>query len=159
MTHKHHVTPKYRGGTDESSNLIEVSVTQHAMFHFCNWVLWGDKRDWLAWKGLIGEIPKQELVRELRKLGGSKGGIKTGQKPETKERMRKLSHLNREKAVAAAASQESNQKRKKSFEKIQHQQGERNSQHGTMWITNGEKNAKIKSGDPMPENYYKGRKV
>jgi hypothetical protein len=71
--HKHHIIPTYRGGSDDPVNLVAVSVTQHAMFHFCNWQLWGDKRDWLAWKGLIGEIGKEEIVRELRREGGRKG--------------------------------------------------------------------------------------
>ena len=71
--HKHHIIPTYRGGSDDPSNLVAISVTQHAMFHFCNWQLWDDKRDWLAWKGLIGEIGKEEIVRELRREGGRKG--------------------------------------------------------------------------------------
>jgi hypothetical protein len=130
MTHKHHITPKYRGGTDDSSNLVEVTVTQHAMFHYCNWQLWGDKRDWLAWKGLTGEISQEERIFELRKLGGYLGGKATGEKPETKERMRRLAHLHREKAIASATTLEAKLKRKKTFEAIQHQQGTRNSQFG-----------------------------
>lgn len=35
--------------------------------------------------------------------------------------------------------------------------GERNSQHGTIWITDGAANKKIKSIDPIPEGWYKGR--
>jgi len=73
MTHKHHIFPKYKGGTDDPVNLVEVSITQHAMFHYCNWKLWGDKRDWLAWKGLSGEIGKEEIIKELRSEGSRKG--------------------------------------------------------------------------------------
>lgn len=43
------------------------------MFHFCNWQLWGDKRDLLAWKGLTAEVGKEEIIHELRKLGREKG--------------------------------------------------------------------------------------
>ena len=35
--------------------------------------------------------------------------------------------------------------------------GTRNSQHGTMWITDGYQNKKIKSVDVIPESWYKGR--
>ena len=36
--------------------------------------------------------------------------------------------------------------------------GQRNSQFGTMWITNGQENKKIKKGiDIIPEGWYKGR--
>lgn len=36
--------------------------------------------------------------------------------------------------------------------------GELNSQYGTMWITNGIENRKIKKEDIIPEDWYKGRK-
>jgi hypothetical protein len=130
MTHKHHVLPKYRGGTDDSSNIAEVSVTQHAMFHYCNWQLWNDKRDWLAWKGLVGEIPKQEVVRQLRAIGGKIGGKSNGERPETKERMSILAKKSQRKATLAAATPEAKAKRKQTFANTQHQKGEKNSQFG-----------------------------
>jgi len=37
------------------------------------------------------------------------------------------------------------------------QKGENNSQYGTMWITNGSENKKIKKVDIIPEGWYKGR--
>lgn len=37
--------------------------------------------------------------------------------------------------------------------------GNGNSQYGTMWITNGIQNKKIKAIDTIPEGWYKGRKV
>ena len=37
--------------------------------------------------------------------------------------------------------------------------GSRNSQYGTMWITNGTKNKKIRNVDIIPEGWYKGRKI
>ena len=37
------------------------------------------------------------------------------------------------------------------------QQGTGNSQYGTMWITDGVNNKKIKNSDPIPENWNKGR--
>lgn len=39
----------------------------------------------------------------------------------------------------------------KSFDK------EKNSQYGTMWITNGTKNKKIKKNEPIPEGWNRGR--
>ena len=38
------------------------------------------------------------------------------------------------------------------------QQGEKNSQFGSMWITNNEESKKIKKDDPIPEGWRKGRK-
>jgi len=38
--------------------------------------------------------------------------------------------------------------------------GSKNSQYGTMWITNGKENKKIKKDvDSIPEGWYKGRKI
>ena len=36
--------------------------------------------------------------------------------------------------------------------------GDKNSQFGTCWITNGTENKKIKNTDMIPQGYYKGRK-
>ena len=41
----------------------------------------------------------------------------------------------------------------------EHQKGESNSQYGTMWITNGLENKKIKKNSIIPEGWYKGRKI
>ena len=40
-----------------------------------------------------------------------------------------------------------------------HQNGDGNSQFGTMWITDGINNKKIKKGDDVPEGWYKGRVI
>ena len=37
--------------------------------------------------------------------------------------------------------------------------GENNSQYGTMWITNGSENSKIKKVDIIPDGWYKGRVI
>ena len=38
------------------------------------------------------------------------------------------------------------------------QKGSNNSQYGTMWITNGDENKKIKKDSEIPSGWYKGRK-
>ena len=152
--HKHHILPKYRRGSNDPSNLVSVSVTQHAMFHFCNWQLWQDKRDWLAWKGLMGEVEQEEIIKQLR-LKGLEISNKKGSTPARVAAARKSQPL----AVASATSPEAKAKRKQTFANIQHQKGEKNSQHGTMWISNGDTNKKIKKNEPIPEGYYLGRKL
>jgi hypothetical protein len=56
-----------------------------------------------------------------------------------------------------ARSKESILKRKVTFARIGHQQGEKNSNFGTMWITNGVENKKIKKDEPIPKFWEKGR--
>jgi hypothetical protein len=81
MRHKHHIVPKHRGGTDDPSNLVEITPTQHAMFHFCEWKLWGDYKDFCAYKMILGDVKNPEfrsartkafshiLVRKAREAG------------------------------------------------------------------------------------------
>jgi hypothetical protein len=52
-----------------------------------------------------------------------------------------------------------NQSRIEAFRRIGHQQGEKNSQFGTFWVTNGSENKKIRKTDPIPEGYWRGRKL
>ena len=66
--HKHHVTPRYRDPT--STITVDVTVTQHSMYHFANWQLWGAKEDWIAWKSLSSQITDEERFLETSALGG-----------------------------------------------------------------------------------------
>jgi hypothetical protein len=75
-THKHHIIPRYMGGPDTPENLVEVKVTQHAMFHFCNYQLWGNEEDKIAWRGLSGQITLDEAALEAKALGNRKAGNK-----------------------------------------------------------------------------------
>lgn len=63
--HRHHILPKYRGGSNDPTNIIRVSIRQHAMWHFCNWRLWEDERDYCAWKGLTGALTKRQIFGRL----------------------------------------------------------------------------------------------
>ena len=59
---------------------------------------------------------------------------------------------------AMAQSEESRKKRIETFQKIGHQRGEKNSQHGTHWITNGSENMRWRdSNAQMPEGFRRGR--
>ena len=53
------------GGTDDSSNLIELTVEEHAEAHRKLWEQYGNIKDYCAWKGLEGTIGKEEIVRLL----------------------------------------------------------------------------------------------
>jgi hypothetical protein len=66
ITHKHHIVPKHMGGTDDPSNLIELSVEDHAEAHRLLFEEYGLIQDKLAWLGLKGLISTAEIVRTLQ---------------------------------------------------------------------------------------------
>lgn len=55
------------GGLDDPSNLIELTVSEHAEAHRLLFEKYGRWEDELAWKGLIGLVPHAEAVRQSLK--------------------------------------------------------------------------------------------
>lgn len=70
--HNHHIVPKHLGGTNEQSNLITLTVAEHAAWHYELWVYYGLWEDWLAWKGLSKQITTQEIMIYRNKENGAK---------------------------------------------------------------------------------------
>lgn len=85
--HKHHIIPKHMGGSDDPSNLVLLTVEEHAEAHRQLFEKYGLKQDELAWKGLLGLIDKEEMAKELSSLNGKKW---LGRK-HTKETIQKMS--------------------------------------------------------------------
>jgi hypothetical protein len=57
----------------------------------------------------------------------------------------------------AAQSPDAREKRKRTLAEIKHQQGEKNSQYGKMWITNGIESMMIHKNDIISSGWKKGR--
>lgn len=74
MKHEHHIIPKYEGGSDDPSNIVELTVTQHAMWHFAEWQRKGRWEDEKAWRGLAGIISHEEVLHQVQSESGRKGG-------------------------------------------------------------------------------------
>ena len=74
MKHKHRIIPGYEGGEYVEGNVVGLTPTQHAMWHFAEWRRKGNWRDEKAWRGLAGLIPKTELLRQIQVEAGKKGG-------------------------------------------------------------------------------------
>ena len=51
------------------------------------------------------------------------------------------------------------QNKKNTFSKIGHQQGQKNSQYGKMWITNGKESKSIPGQEIIPEGWRRGRVI
>jgi hypothetical protein len=67
ITHKHHIIPKHMGGTDDPSNLVELTVEEHAEAHRVLYEKYGRRQDYFAWKGLAGLMGKEEIQSQLVK--------------------------------------------------------------------------------------------
>lgn len=74
LKHKHHIIPRHAGGTDDPSNIVELTVEEHAKAHkelFDKYGRWQDK---LAWKALSGMIGQEEIIMEIYKNRKSRLG-------------------------------------------------------------------------------------
>lgn len=71
------------GGSDDSSNIIELTVEEHAQAHKKLWEQYGKWQDEIAWKALSGMIGKEEILHEKYKQM-NKGRIVSA---ETREKM------------------------------------------------------------------------
>jgi hypothetical protein len=76
LTHTHHIVPRHAGGTDDPSNLIELTIEEHAEAHKLLWETYGRDEDRLAWLGLSGQIGKDEILAKAMAIGASKAGKK-----------------------------------------------------------------------------------
>jgi hypothetical protein len=68
-THSHHIIPRHAGGTNDSTNLVELTVEEHAQAHKDLYEQYGRLEDKLAWKGLAGLIDTAEIIYTLQSEG------------------------------------------------------------------------------------------
>jgi len=76
MKHIHHIVPKHMGGTDDPSNLIELSVEEHAEAHRKLYEEHGCWEDRVAYQALGGIIGKEEIISQVLSESGKRGGAK-----------------------------------------------------------------------------------
>jgi hypothetical protein len=63
MKHKHHIIPKHMNGSSDPSNIISLSVEEHAEAHRILWEEHGKTEDFMAWKMLSGKTEEAEEAR------------------------------------------------------------------------------------------------
>ena len=83
MLHKHHIVPKYMGGSDDPDNLVELTVQEHADAHNLLYCLHGNIEDKNAEQLLLGWITHEEFILKGRSAAGRKGGSKRSPKQLT----------------------------------------------------------------------------
>ena len=74
MKHKHRIKPGYEGGEYEEGNVVDLSLIQHAMWHFAEWQRKGNWEDEVAWKVLSGQVSLEEAQLTAISEGASRGG-------------------------------------------------------------------------------------
>jgi hypothetical protein len=87
IKHKHHIIPRHMGGTDDPSNLIELTIEEHAEAHRLLYEQYGKIEDRLAWMGLTGQIGKDEILIQIAK--SRKGEKRSKEFCENQSRTRK----------------------------------------------------------------------
>lgn len=58
------------GGSDDPSNLVFLTVAEHAEAHKKLYEEYGKYEDLFAWKGLSGQLGNEERLQERARLGG-----------------------------------------------------------------------------------------
>jgi hypothetical protein len=71
------------GGTDDPSNLIELTVEDHAIIHRHLWKMYGQWEDKVAWLGLSGQFGKEQIIKLAQ--SNARRGVKLTE--QTKKKM------------------------------------------------------------------------
>jgi len=111
MKHKHHITPKHLGGTDDPSNLVYLTISGHAAVHLWMHEEYGRWQDQLAYLGLSKMIGKEEITR----IAQSKSGKDNLGRKHSEETKRKISAAQKGKKISEETL-EKMRGRKQSFE-------------------------------------------
>ena len=61
--HKHHIIPRHAGGTDDPSNIVELTIRQHALAHKKLYKEHGRWQDKVAWLSLSKQITGDQARR------------------------------------------------------------------------------------------------
>jgi hypothetical protein len=174
VKHKHHIVPKHMGGSDDPSNIVELTVEEHAEAHRKLYEEFGHLQDKLAWQGLLGLISTADIVHTLQSEGmkGPKnpmygkpapnrgikrpgvGGRKKGTKWSDEERQKKMSLRRsdefREKMKKVYSDTERNKKISEA------QKGRTGISRGKKWYNNGQEEKYFTEGH-QPQGWIRGR--
>ena len=176
MKHKHHIIPKHMGGSDDPTNLIDLTRAEHAEAHMKLYEQFGKKEDLGAYYLLTGQT--DEAAKISSSLGGTVQG-KINAKNGHMVRIQKMSDpvAAGKKGGATTIARGKGSfgdpvERLKSASKGGKTQGKRNAEsghlkriaqipskknRGMIWITNGVTNLMIMPTDIIPDGYKRGK--
>jgi len=63
------------GGSDDPSNLVELTIEEHAEAHRLLYEQHGHWQDKVAWRGLLGLIGHEDIMREMYDARKGKGNV------------------------------------------------------------------------------------
>lgn len=82
--HNHHITPRYKGGTDAPENLVLLHPIDHAIAHLVRFKIYGNPADGWAYNRIINGL-KDELIPN--KKGIPKPYLRKPKSAETRAKM------------------------------------------------------------------------
>lgn len=104
--HNHHFVPRHAGGSEDPSNIMRVSVAEHAALHYERWVVTGDELDRVAWKFLAGQIRMSEAKKLAKLEGCRRGGKITFSKSDIQRELSRRGNLKKSALHAQGAYKE-----------------------------------------------------
>ena len=140
--HKHHIIPKHAGGTDDPSNLIQLTIEEHAQAHKKLFDEHGRWQDRIAWLTLSGQIDGAEAARQKRiEVNKARKGKKMPAGMGEKIRQANLRNGNKPPISVNSGS----------FKK-----GHKNFILNKNWITDGNKNSAVDNINDIPLGWVQG---
>jgi hypothetical protein len=159
--HKHHITPEHRGGTNEESNFTFLTVREHTLAHFLLWKIHRDEFDRIAYRGLGGIIPKEEIIQQQLSEAGKRGGDCRTRRL-SKEKLSEVAKTGgaacwkKHKEAKTITLRENAAKSKRLKEETGRGLGGL-PQNKWMWITDGVVSKKTLISDGIPDGFRRGR--
>ena len=124
LKHKHHIIPKYMGGSDDPSNLVELTVEEHAEAHRLLYEQYGNWEDNCAFLALSGRIGQEEALRMAQGMA-NKGKKRSS---ETIAKLKESCRLRTERQRADGTLDRANKKRSEA-----HKGKKKSAEHMENW--------------------------
>ena len=175
MKHKHHIIPKHMGGTDEPSNIIELTREEHAITHLLLYEKYGKKQDLGAYYLLTGQTDEANRIacslggsvqgkknaesghmKNIQKLGASLGGKRSAEVCKEENKNAFFDPLLRIKIAKLGGSVQGKKNAESGhLKKIAQLPNKRTK--GKCWITDGISNKMINIGENIDDGWRKGK--